>query len=186
MKEILVVDIETTGFLKQGGLIVEIGIVSLDLDTGGISVLFDSVVKEGGFGRQHAQSPFGWIFQNSNLTYEDVVASENLKCHMYQLQTIFDNHPLGATAFNKQFDFGFLKARGLHFRELPCIMLEACPVVNLPPNRGRSTPKWPKVEEAWEYLFPNNDYVEQHRAIDDVEHEAMILHELYMLGRYTI
>ena len=38
MKKILILDIETTGFLNQGGSIVEIGIVELNLDTGEISM----------------------------------------------------------------------------------------------------------------------------------------------------
>ncbi len=49
MKEIAVVDIETSGFQNQGGLIVEIGIVGLDLDTGNIINEFNSIVKEDGF-----------------------------------------------------------------------------------------------------------------------------------------
>lgn len=32
MEKILIIDIETTGFLKQNGKIVEIGIVELDLE----------------------------------------------------------------------------------------------------------------------------------------------------------
>lgn len=34
MNKILILDIETTGFLQQGGKIVEIGIVELDLSNG--------------------------------------------------------------------------------------------------------------------------------------------------------
>jgi len=37
MKKIVIVDIETSGFQHQGGLIVEVGIVSLNLQTGNIS-----------------------------------------------------------------------------------------------------------------------------------------------------
>jgi DNA polymerase-3 subunit epsilon len=43
---ILVVDIETTGFLNQGGLIIEIGIVKLNLENGEISPAFNSLIRE--------------------------------------------------------------------------------------------------------------------------------------------
>jgi hypothetical protein len=46
-------------------------------------------------------------------------------------------------------------------------MLTAAPVVNLPPNPGFRDAKWPKVEEAWEYFFPDTKYIEAHRALDD-------------------
>jgi DNA polymerase-3 subunit epsilon len=66
-----------------------------------------------------------------------------------EIQGIFNKYTLGATAFNKKFDFGFLKSRGLRIKELPCIMLTVAPVVNLPPNPGFRDAKWPKVEEAF-------------------------------------
>ena len=186
MKEIAIVDIETSGFQNQGGLIVEVGIVGLNLETGNITNEFDAIVKENGFGVKHAKNPFGWVFQNSDLKYEDVLLADDLSIMLSEIQSILDKYVLGATAFNKQFDFGFLKSRGLIIKELPCIMLTAAPVVNLPPNSGYSQPKWPKVEEAWKYFFPNIVYKEAHRALDDARHEALIAYELYKLGKYVI
>ncbi len=186
MKQIAVIDIETSGFQNQGGLIVEIGIVGLDLETGNITNEFDAIVKENAFSERHAKNPFGWVFQNSDLNYEDVASANSLSSYLPEIQTILNKYPLGATAFNKQFDFGFLKSRGLKIKELPCIMLTATDVVNLPPNPGYNTPKWPKVEEAWEYFFPNTEYVEAHRALDDARHEALIAYELYKLGELKI
>jgi len=43
---------------------------------------------------------------------------------------------------------------------------------------GRSGYKWPKVEEAWEHFFPDQPYVEQHRALDDALHEAKIAYAI--------
>jgi DNA polymerase-3 subunit epsilon len=186
MKEIAIVDIETSGFQNEGGLIVEVGIVGLDLETGNITNEFDAIVKESGFGEKHAKNPYGWVFQNSDLKYEDVLSANDLINILPEIQTILDKYLLGATAFNKQFDFGFLNSRGLKIKELPCIMLSAAPVVNLPPNPGFSDAKWPKVEEAWEYFFPNVVYKEAHRALDDARHEALIAHELYKLGKFNI
>jgi DNA polymerase III subunit epsilon len=186
MKEILIVDIETSGFQHQGGLIVEIGIVSLNLQTGVISDEFTEIVQENGFGEKHAKDPYGWIFKNSDLQYEDVVRASNLLKMKPKIQNFFDKYSCGATAYNKQFDFGFLKSRGLRMKELPCIMLSAAPVVGLPPNPGYRDPKWPKVQEAWDFFFPRSDYIEAHRALDDARHEALIVYELYRLGKFRV
>ena len=186
MKEIIIVDIETSGFQPQGGLIVEVGMVSLNLDTGRISDEFNEIVQENGFGEKHTRDPYGWIFKNSDLRYEDVLNADNLLKVHSKIQTVFDRYPYGATAFNKQFDFGFLKSRGLKIKELPCIMLSAAPVVGLPPNPGYFDPKWPKVQEAWDFFFPGSGYIEKHRALDDARHEAMIAYELYKLGRFRV
>ena len=182
MKEIAVIDIETSGFQHQGGLIVEIGIVGLNLETGSVTDEFDSIVKEDGFDERHAKHPYGWVFQNSDLRYNDVLSANNLTDMLPEIQNVLNKYSLGATAYNKAFDFGFLRSRGLQIKELDCIMLSATPVVNLPPNPGYSTPKWPKVEEAWEYFFPQVEYKEAHRALDDARHEALIAYELYKLG----
>ena len=186
MKEIVVVDIETSGFQHQGGLIVEVGMVSLNLQTGFITNEFSEIVKENGFGEKHARDPYGWIFKNSDLQYEDVLRADNLIEIITKIQTVFDKYPNGATAFNKQFDFGFFKSRGLRIKELPCIMLSAAPVVGLPPNPGYFDPKWPKVQEAWDFFFPRSDYIETHRALDDARHEALIAYELYKLGKFRV
>lgn len=186
MKNIAIVDIETSGFQNQGGLIVEIGIVGLNLETGEVTDEFDAIVKEDSFGEKHSKDPYGWVFQNSDLTYNDVLQSNNLTSMLSEIQEIFNKYSLGATAFNKQFDFGFLKSRGLQIKELPCIMLSATPVINLPPNPGFKDAKWPKVEEAWEHFFPNIKYEEAHRALDDAKHEALIAYELYKRGKFAV
>ncbi len=186
MKEIVVVDIETSGFQPQGGLIVEVGIVALNLDTGDISNELGEIVKENGFDEKHARNPYGWIFKNSNLKYEDVLKAIELIEIIPKIQTIFDKYSCGATAYNKQFDFGFLKSRGLRIKELPCIMLSAAPIVDLPPNPGYRDPKWPKVQEAWDFFFPNTAYKETHRALDDARHEALIAYELYKRGNFRV
>jgi len=47
------------------------------------------------------------------------------------------------------------------------------------------TPKWPKVEEAWEFFFSDVEYKEKHRALDDARHEALIAYELFKLGYFN-
>lgn len=72
MSKILVLDIETTGFLNQGGSIVEIGIVELCLSTGNTQIIFDSLLREDILTAKHREEPMGWIFRNSDLTPEAV------------------------------------------------------------------------------------------------------------------
>lgn len=181
-KTILVVDIETTGFLNQGGKIVEIGIVKLDLETGNITHAYSSLVKEEGLTIQHTSGRFGWIFKNSDLRYEDVEKAPSLESQRAEIQNLFDNY--GATAYNKAFDFGYLSDRGFRINELPCPMLLSTPIVNLPSANGYGNAKWPKVEEAWDFFFGNTGYVEAHRGVDDAEHEAKIVYELYKRGAF--
>ena len=45
-KEILVLDIETTGLQSDKDLILELGMVKLNLETGEITTLFDAVFKD--------------------------------------------------------------------------------------------------------------------------------------------
>ena len=186
MSKILVLDIETTGFLDQGGSIVEIGIVELCLETGHIDVIFDSLLKENILTAKHREEPMGWIFRNSNLTPEEVRKAPPATEVLTKVQKILDKYPLGCTAYNKQFDFGFLKDRGLKVKALPCPMLLATDICKLPSRHGYDSYKWPSVEEAWEHFFPTIKYDELHRGADDAEHEALIVYELYKQGVFKL
>jgi DNA polymerase-3 subunit epsilon len=181
-KIILVVDIETTGFLNQGGKIVEIGIVKLDLETGKITPAYSSLINEPGFDKNHTKEPFGWIFMNSNLSFEEIKFAPTLESQREIIQGLFEEFE--ATAYNKEFDFGFLINRGFKIKELPCPMILSTPIVNLPSNPGFKQPKWPKVEEAWEFFFGKTGYIEAHRGLDDAIHEAKIVYELYKRGLF--
>lgn len=175
-QEILVVDIETTGFLQEQGLIVEIGIVKLNLNTGKRKLIYDTVVKEQGFKPFHKNA---WIFHNSDLSYKDITDAKPLDA--FTLQQIFDKYP--ATAYNKRFDFDFLMSRGLVIEELDCPMKICTPICKLPGYYGY---KWPKVQEAYDHFFENNDYIEKHRAGDDAFHESQIVWELYKMGKFPV
>lgn len=101
-KKILIIDIETSNFLKKGGRIVEVGIVELNLDNGEKKILFDEVCWEDGITREECDN--SWIVNNSTLTTEDIRTSKNLKLHAGMIQKIISRYPLGATAFNNAFD----------------------------------------------------------------------------------
>lgn len=171
---IYVVDIETTSTRPYDGSIVEIGICELNLETGNVKCIFDEIVREDGFnvGDRNA-----WIFSNSDLTYKEVLAAPRFGGLIEKLQEIFERRP--STAYNKRFDFGWLRSRGLKILELPCPMIAATPIIRLPPVFEDHDFKYPKVEEAWDYYYPDLDYVEKHRAYDDAEHEAMIVYAMY-------
>ncbi len=180
--EIIVLDIETTGFLESGGKIVEIGMVLLNIKTGIIKTIFDEIIcpkitKGPGLGFGNS----AWIFRNSDLTLDMVLGAKFLEDYREEIQNLLNKYPV--TAFNKKFDLDFLRKYEFKIpKELPCIMLELTPYAKLPGPYGY---KWPKVEEAWHYLFPDFEYSEAHRAFDDAFHEARILLEMIRRKYYT-
>jgi len=56
-------------------------------------------------------------------------------------------------------------------------MLFATKVCKIPGFYGSW--KWPKVQEAWDFLFGKTNYIEKHRGADDALHEAQIVYKLY-------
>ncbi len=171
---IAVVDIETTGFSHQKDCIVEIGVCELDLDSGKCIELFNKIVREPHFSQQYQNA---WIFQNSDLRYEDVLEAKPLNDYRKELQRIFNEY--SATAYNIRFDFDFLINRGFVLKELPCPMVIATDILKISLPKSNKQYKWPNVQETWDFFFPNSDYVEKHRAYDDAVHEAQIVFELY-------
>lgn len=181
--KILILDIETTHFLQKGGKIVEIGIVELDLTNGDRVKLFDEVCHEKGITLKEVEG--AWIIENSDLTVEMIRNSRRLDRMQPEIQEIINKYPLGATAFNNSFDFGFLEDRGFRFpKKLPCPMKLATDICKLPSPRGGY--KWPKVEEAHKHFFGDVGYVEQHRGADDAYFEAEIVYELYKMGVFKL
>lgn len=182
--KILVIDIETTNFLQKGGSIVEIGSVSLDLESGEITEVFNSLLREPILTAAHRDA---WIFSNSDLTPEMVRDAPEASLIYPQVQYIIDHYPAGVTAYNRNFDVDFLVSRGIRFGKLlPCPMLLLTPICKLPFPRGGNGYKFPKCEEAYLYLFPESAYIEKHRGCDDAWHEAEICYELYRRGIFTI
>ena len=176
--KVAVIDIETTDFFQRGGLILEVGVVELDLENGDTKIIYNEKVREESFGQKHENS---WIFNNSDLTYKGMSDAQPLDIE--SLQKIFDKYYV--TAFNKKFDFEFLRDRGIVIdKELPCPMLLSTSICELPGRFGSY--KWPKVQEAWDHLFGKTDYVEEHRGADDALHEAKIVYELHKMGKLEV
>jgi len=178
--KIAVIDIETTDLKPEHGFIVEIGIVALTLGDGSCTPLFSSLIKEDGFD-EHSRG--AWIFRHSDIKFDDVLRAPSFNELKNEIQAILDQYFV--TAYNKLFDFGFLRSRGLRItKELPDIMKAAQNACKILLRRGKY--KLPNVQEAWNILHPNNKYIEAHRAIDDAVHEAQILYEMYRQNKYKI
>lgn len=182
MKEytIAVIDIETTDFLRYGGLIVEVGIVELNLRDGSTNIIYNEIVKEESFCHNHRNS---WIFNNSTLKFDSILNGNPLDTNT--IQNFIDEY--NVTAYNKAFDFEFLNSRGVSIKnELDCPMLLMTPICKIPPKTvitGRVKDyKWPSFQECWDFIFPNSGYREAHRAADDAKHEAIVVYELVKRG----
>lgn len=181
--KILILDIETTGFIQNGGKIVEIGLVELDLTNGNTKIVFDSMTHEKGITLQEVEN--SWIINNSDMTVDDIRHSPSLSKIHAEVQSILDAYPNGCTAYNNVFDFGFFERAGFKFpKKLPCPMKVATNVVKIPSPRGGY--KWPSVQESWDFFFGKTDYVEKHRGADDAVHEAKIVYKLYQDGHFLI
>jgi DNA polymerase-3 subunit epsilon len=117
------------------------------------------------------------------LKFEEVENAPSLSHVREEIQEIFNHYSL--TAYNTYFDFGFMESRGFVIKkDIPDIMAvakEACKIVY-----SKGGYKNPKMQEAWDILFPNTNYREAHRAVDDAIHEAEILFEMYKRGDYKI
>ena len=175
--KIVVLDIETTGWLDKGGLIVEIGALILDLENGEVIPVYDQLIKEEGFNESHKDS---WIFDNSSLTW-DLVNNSGVPIEKELLQDLFNQYPV--TAYNKAFDLGFLRSRGFVFpSEFECPMIVLTPIMKLPSKNGYSDYKWPSVIEATKWLFPDKEYNEEHRGLSDAIDEAKIIHQIHTKG----
>lgn len=184
--DILIIDIETTNFLDRGGKIVEIGMVSLDLETGGRTKVMDEVVYEPGIQREEVEN--SWIVKNSSLTVEMVQKGLNLDRIKNMVQALIKAYPRGATAFNNAFDFGFMESRGFVFpNKLACPMLLATDILKIPSTFKKGEYKWPKVTECMNHFFPEEeDYEEEHRGFSDAMDEARIVYELFLMGIFKV
>lgn len=177
--KILIIDIETTGFSKTKNKIVEIGIVSLDLLNGNIETLFDELIREDGL--TITELADSWIIENSDMKIEDVWKAKSLLFYFGRIQAIINEYPIGMTAFNNTFDFGFFHNRGFNIPTQLRDPMKLCKeIVGALDKNGRI--KNPKAEEAYLHFFPHSGYVEKHRGADDAKHEAEIVYELYKLG----
>jgi hypothetical protein len=176
---VLVVDLETgnldpatDNFQPENCMICEVGVAGLDLDSGKVDLLVDSVCREGEM--CHSGS---WVFQNTSLTHGEVEKAVLLDELRGQLQGLFD---LGVpvTSWGHDFDLRLLEYGSRGFR-VPVRFWDPLTTLagylNIPNPLGGY--KWPSVEEAHQYLFPGKSYSAFHRAGVDAVVEARIIYE---------
>lgn len=179
--KILIIDIETTGFLPTGK-ICEIGIVELDIETGNKRILFDSLCNPGGLTIDGLSA--SWIVERGYIAADEILSAVPIETIVDRVQGIINSYPSGATAFNNRFDFDFLETVGVKIpKRLPCPMLLSTNICKLPGNYGY---KRPKVEEAYKFFFPDSEYIEKHRGADDAFHEADIVFKLIEMKVFNL
>lgn len=170
--KLLVIDIETTGLEAGSDSIVEIGAALADAKTGEIEVVFDKVVKDDKWNPSlHKKA---WIFENSDLKFEDVEKAEHLSTYFDELQNLFSTYD--TVAFNLKFDEKFLTERGFKFNKSKCLMESVKNYVVFKNENDRSVK--PSVEEIYNHFLVDKEqpaYVEQHRAASDAVDEAKIM-----------
>ncbi len=182
--KILVLDIETTGFSHEKDCILELGCVSLDLETGKTRKLFDEVFREPHLSARHHNA---WIFDNEFMTHEEVRESKPLSEYKDKIQSIFDKYKGKIVAWNRPFDADFLKSRGFDLGEdLPDPMRVSTGYFKIPSKGRRIGYKWPSAQEAYDALFPEENLIEKHRGFEDCKMEAKIIYELIKEGVYSL
>ena len=175
--EIVVVDIETgvieptlNNYDIDNCLICEIGIVSLDLETGERRVVFNRTCQE-----RPGAHPSSWVFGNTSLTLDEVTASPFFHDLKPTIQDLFDAKPV--TSWSHDFDLAILESRGLKIPIKfwdPKTTLKHFLKLNHPSGKGH---KWPSVQEAHRYFNPDKPLQQTHRAAQDAQIEAQIIHQ---------
>jgi len=129
-----------------------------------------------------------YIFNISDIDYEDILSSPSLESVREDIQLILNNYKIAA--FNINFDMRFLESRGFIIpKKLKDLMLYTRSIL---PKDVRYN-----LQEAYKYLYhleenesgkylKDNNFVEQHRALDDVMYEAELLYFLFRKFNYPI
>ena len=178
--EIIVLDIETTGLNPDCDLILELGMVTLNLDNGQITEVFDQVFKDPKLTAKHRKA---WIFENGFMELDEIRNAEPISAYMNEIQSIMNPFKGRITAWNRDFDSAFLEKNGFDLgQEMICPMRTSVDYFKIEGNYGY---KWPKAQEAWDILFPDTPKIEGHRGLDDSKMEAAIIFELYKRGVYS-
>lgn len=185
MSMIYVLDTETTGL--GGGpydLVVDIGIVAVDLGTGDIEEVFSSVVGyPESMIRKHQDA---WVFQNTDINFWSVLRAPSMVKIIPRVTEILMGERI--TSYNTEFDFDrFLYRDPWNLKnfcaECDCIMTSAWRAF---PDLGRNG-YYPKLQVAYDALCPDDPVgvgKQRHRALSDAALAAHVMMELHKRGKY--
>jgi len=190
-KEIYVVDTETTGL--EGGpndLVVDIGVCSVDISRGTVRDVYSSVVgydiTEWNENRTKA-----WIFENTDLTLEDVAAARPFFRVKEDIIRILRGKVV--TSYNVPFDmdkFLFKEPWCLRGMFFICtdIMKAATEVCKLPSELYGVSYRFPKLDYAYRTIVKDDPVgigdKQDHRALSDAKVASYVMIELYRTGNY--
>ena len=185
MTEVFVLDTETTGL--GGGpndLVVDIGIVLADLESGEIEEVFASKV---GYPKQMIRNEYAWVFTHTDLTVRDVVNAPGAYRVIERVKEILCGELV--TSYNTEFDFDRFLYRdpwGMQgiFAECNCIMTSVWKAF---PEMGHNG-YFPKLQTAYSALCPDDPAgiggIQRHRALSDANVAANVMCALYRMGKY--
>lgn len=179
-EEIYIVDVETAvintswdNYDPINCSICEIGIVKLHLISGKIETIFHNICQE-----EKEFNPNSWAFTNTSLTYDDVCNSAFLSTLQSEIQSLF-NEQIPVTSWSHDFDFVQLEhpSRGfiipIKFWDPKITLTDFLKI----PNPYHPRYKWPRVDEAFKYFYPEVEFSHSHRSIQDATAEASIIYK---------
>jgi DNA polymerase III epsilon subunit-like protein len=176
--KLFIVDTETDNANPQVANILEVGIASVDLATGNIELLFDTLVCP-----PELEGMEGWLdcwFIRTSGVHPDLIRSVPKFVDIKDsIEAYLSIGPV--TAFNLSFDLQVLNKHGVRVPQTwPCLMLTTKNILKLPGYYGDW--KYPKFSEAYRWFFPKEPFEEKHRAGHDALHEAKLALSLYRRG----
>ena len=193
--KLVVIDIETTGGKINHDKITEIGIVELDINTGDIKILFNSLINEDGFEIKKYMDSYG--LKNSGISpfKIDLLKNHSIDDFKDILGQVFKSSKVASWAINN-FDFLWLESRGFVIpRKLFDIQRFAKEIIRKKDKNASFN-----LENAWKFFresrkqgedrfgryLKEKDYIVSHRALDDAWHEAKILYLLIKKYKFPI
>lgn len=183
MNEIFVIDLETTGLRGYPqDKVVEIGIASLNVDTGKITERLSRIVHQ----PLAEADRNSWIFQNTDLKYEDVYSEDDETGELASyLRKNYEDYLF--TSYNVDFDFcRFLWSNEWNFNPwLATDIMEEC-AKTVPDRNHAGAGKYPSAQASYNFLCPDNPMgleKERHRAVSDAVFECHILWNLMRVSK---
>ncbi|MCL2295689.1 MAG: 3'-5' exonuclease [Methanomassiliicoccaceae archaeon] len=190
-KEIFVIDTETTGL--DGGprdLVVDIGICSVDIVGGVVKDVYSSVVGYDVTEWEDHRTK-AWIFENTDLTLDDVVAARPLFKVKEDVVGLLSGKVV--TSYNTAFDMDkflfrepwYLKGM---FSVCTDIMKAATDVCKLPSEYYGVSYRFPKLDHAYKTIVDGNPAgigdKQDHRALSDARMASHVMIGMYRSGKY--